>query len=1276
MDIQHNTLQYIIAEHQGKVSDKWSIYISEYDRLFDHYRDRPLRLLEIGIQNGGSLEIWSKFFYAAEKLVGCDINPACEQLTFDDPRIVVVVADANTDEAQNRILAISDSFDLIVDDGSHQSGDIARSFMRYFNCLNDGGLYVAEDLHCSYWQDFEGGIFQPYSSIAFFKLLTDTINHEHWGIDKTRVELLRQFNLQYAIKLDEVALAHIHSIEFINSMCVIRKASPNENLLGKRIVAGNLALVDTAPIPLHWTLTHHPNQSQNPWASRDMPLDLELTLRVQQIADLNKDHHALENQLENLQHVTQGQITEFLQQLQELQQAHEQQKIEQSRDYNTREQSYIEQLAQTQQKSETYLLQLTEQELDNAKQLQTMQKEGHHEHIKLVNQHNENILAYENIIKHLQISLAQIHSSFIFKVALFVKRIFSIAKHEINIPIDMPPRHQQSSLSLEVDDINTKVLQTMASKNIEAVNSIEELLALFDQDFINCVYLTLLHRLPDAVGASYYLSRIRSGVHKLEIIKQVRLSNESKVKQVNVQGLDQAVKNYIKQKKSIRSMLKHMLGLDQQYLRAIENKLYLLDNHLTLQFYQLNYSIAQLSQSIKSEANSAKKDDSISILSKTDSRDDAHGDFDAEWYLQQYPDVIQAGMEPLSHYISHGREEGRYPFFDEEWYFRRYPDVAAAGLNPLKHYLEHGKAEGRFPAYSDKNADGNNYFKWINDYDTVTDKYLILLKERLNNLLKTPIISVVMPVYNPNPTWLIEAIHSVQQQAYPNWELCIADDKSSNPQIRPILERFAAEDKRIKVSFREENGHISAASNSALALATGKWIALLDHDDLLPLHALFWVVDAINKNPNARLFYSDEDKITELGQRYSPYFKCDWNQDLFYGHNMFSHLGVYDAELVQEVNGFRVGMEGSQDYDLALRCIERIDTNQIHHISRVLYHWRVHAESTASNADAKPYAMIAGEKAINEHFKRMGINANVELTSFGYRTRYYLPAEVPLVSLIIPTRNGFSLLKQCVNSIMQKTDYKNYEIIIVDNGSDEEETLQYLNHLVNNKIVTVIRDDAPFNYSALNNKAVKIANGDIIGLVNNDIEVISPEWLSEMVSHALRPDVGVVGAKLLYSNNTIQHAGVVLGVTGIAGHAHRGVSNDAHGYFSRASLTQSFSAVTGACLIVEKSIYDSVSGLNEADLAVAFNDIDFCLRVRELGYKNIWTPYAELYHHESATRGSEDTPEKKKRFECEIAYMQQCWASEIACDESYSKNLTLDEENFSLAWPPRVEILN
>jgi glycosyltransferase involved in cell wall biosynthesis len=560
----------------------------------------------------------------------------------------------------------------------------------------------------------------------------------------------------------------------------------------------------------------------------------------------------------------------------------------------------------------------------------------------------------------------------------------------------------------------------------------------------------------------------------------------------------------------------------------------------------------------------------------------------------------------------------------------------------------------------------------VRQHDTLTAELREKLARRVEAMEGGPLISVIMPTYNPNPAWLREAIESVRAQIYPNWELCIADDASTSNGVREVLEAYSRSDARVKVVFRPQNGHISASSNSAIELATGSWLALMDHDDLLPAHALYCVAECIVAHPDVRLIYSDEDKVDEGGHRFGPYFKPDWNVDLFRSQNMFSHLGVLSTDLVRDVGGFRVGLEGSQDWDLVLRCMERVEPTQIRHIPRVLYHWRVHGESTAKSMGAKPYAAVAGERALNEHLARTGVQGAAEYLGFGFRVRYALPQALPLVSLIIPTRNALQLVKQCIESIEAKTSYPNYEIILVDNGSDDPSALAYFKELDARANIRVLRDDRPFNYAALNNAAVAQAQGELVALVNNDIEVITPDWLSEMVSIALQPGVGAVGARLWYPNMTLQHAGVILGVGGIAAHAHRGMPAGREGYGGRAGLIQSFSAVTAACLVIRKSIYEQVGGFDGVHLQVAFNDVDFCLRVREAGYRNVWTPYAELMHHESATRGKDLSPEKRARFEREVAYMRERWGELLENDPAYSPNLMLAREDFSYAWPPRL----
>lgn len=556
---------------------------------------------------------------------------------------------------------------------------------------------------------------------------------------------------------------------------------------------------------------------------------------------------------------------------------------------------------------------------------------------------------------------------------------------------------------------------------------------------------------------------------------------------------------------------------------------------------------------------------------------------------------------------------------------------------------------------------GLDYARWIADNDTLTPQLQEAMSQRVAAMKAPPLISVLMPTYNPNPAWLREAIESVRSQIYPHWELCIADDASTSPAVRDILKSYAETDARIKVVFRPENGHISASSNSALALATGTWLALMDHDDLLPEHALFCVADCIAAHPDVRLIYSDEDKVDESGRRFDPYFKSDWNVDLFRSQNMFSHLGALATDLVREVGGFRLGLEGSQDWDLVLRCMERVEAGQIRHVPRVLYHWRVHSESTAGSMDAKPYAAVAGERALNEHFARTGVRAAAEHIGVGYRARYALPEAPPLVSLIIPTRNDARSIRRCVDSVREKTAYPNYEIVVVDRASTGAEMQAWLQSIAKEPGVRVVRIGQASDDAAVLNTAAEAAEGSVLALLADQVEVKSAEWLGEMVSLALQPGVGAVGARLWYPAGALQHAGVILGVGGVAGYSHRGMPPAREGYCGRAALIQSMSAVSAACLVVTKDHYQQVGGMDADHLKGAFADVDLCLRLREAGLRIVWTPYADLIHHASTW------PAKSTHVREDAAYMRQRWGKALLDDPAYSPNLTLQLEDFSYA---------
>jgi len=555
------------------------------------------------------------------------------------------------------------------------------------------------------------------------------------------------------------------------------------------------------------------------------------------------------------------------------------------------------------------------------------------------------------------------------------------------------------------------------------------------------------------------------------------------------------------------------------------------------------------------------------------------------------------------------------------------------------------------------------------DYNQVKTVNVMALS--LLPLVETgPKISLITPVYKPNLVHFQAMLESVFKQSYKNWQLVLVDDNSACPELNKFLLQ-AELDERVTVVRRSKNGHISAASNDGLKVADGEFVALLDHDDLLQKDALKAVALYLQLQPDANILYSDEDKVNEQGGFEQAHYKPQWNPDLLYSHNYICHLGVYRKVLLDEIGGFRLGVEGSQDYDLLLRAVKQCKEQGIIHIPYVLYHWRIAQGSTALAGSEKSYTDDAGLKALTDYFAddsyfNAGITVESGLLSNTYKVNWPIPKEQPLVSIIIPTKNGLELVKQCIDSVYKLTDYTNFEILLIDNQSDEAESLDYFQQLAEQKKVRLLTYDQPFNYSAINNYAVTKANGEIVVLMNNDIEILSHDWLTEMVSHCLRKDIGCVGAKLYYPNETIQHGGVVLGIGGVAGHSHKYFPKGHPGYFKRLKIIQNFSAVTAACLAVRKSVFEQVGGLNEKDLTIAFNDVDFCLKVQQAGFRNLWTPYAEMIHHESVSRGGEDTPEKVARFNKEVAYMQQTWNDILANDPCYNPWLSQTREDFSL----------
>ncbi|WP_369749652.1 glycosyltransferase [Lyngbya sp. PCC 8106] len=549
------------------------------------------------------------------------------------------------------------------------------------------------------------------------------------------------------------------------------------------------------------------------------------------------------------------------------------------------------------------------------------------------------------------------------------------------------------------------------------------------------------------------------------------------------------------------------------------------------------------------------------------------------------------------------------------------------------------------------------------------------MSEAVESFRDKPLISVIMPVYNTSERFLREAIQSVIDQVYPNWELCIADDASTRSSIQPILVEYQAKDSRIKVVFRTQNGHISASSNSALELATGEFIALLDHDDVLTPDALYEVVHLLNQHSEADMIYSDEDKLNEKDQLDSPFFKPDWCPDSFLSRMYTCHLGIYRRELVNQVGNFRIGYEGSQDYDLVLRITEK--TDKIFHIPKVLYHWRIHSESAASGIEAKPYAYQAGLKALQDAINRRGENGVVQqVQGFPghYRVRYKI-TEYKKVSIIIPTRDLGEILDRCLESIFTKSTYPNYEVILIDNGSVEDYTHKVIAKWKEKEYsrFKCCQLDIPFNYSKLNNYAVSQAKGDYLLFLNNDTEVITSDWIEAMVEQAQRPSIGAVGTLLLYPDDTIQHGGVVIGMRDVAAHSHQYFEANQPGYYGQIASTNNYLAVTAACLMCRREVFERVGGFDE-QLAIAYNDVDFCLKLLQQGYRNLYLSHVILYHHESKSRGFEDTPEKLHCYMEEVTLMKQRWRKFIDHDPCYNPNLSLSQFGYSIKQFANVEI--
>lgn len=583
------------------------------------------------------------------------------------------------------------------------------------------------------------------------------------------------------------------------------------------------------------------------------------------------------------------------------------------------------------------------------------------------------------------------------------------------------------------------------------------------------------------------------------------------------------------------------------------------------------------------------------------------------------------------------------------------------GLRYLKHY---GPKEFFVRLSERMEPEEVPYGSWYEAHKVRPEE---LKRQSMHQFPYAPLISVVVPAYHTPEVFLREMVDSLRNQSYPNWELCIANASPEDQEMGSILKEYTDQDSRIRVKELAENLGIAENTNVAFGLATGEFVGLLDHDDLLAPDALYEIVKLLNEDESYDVVYTDEDKVTtDLSEHFQPHLKPGFNLDLLRSNNYICHFFVVRRTLVEKTGGFRKEFDGAQDYDFIFRCME--GARKIGHVPRILYHWRTHKASTADNPASKMYAFEAGKKAIEGNLARSGIKGAVvrHTPDYGfYDVTYPLQGE-PLISIIIPNKDHRDTLKQCLDSVIGLSTYKNYEILIVENNSEQQETFTYYEELEQSENIRVLTWTGEFNYSAINNFAVKEAKGDYLLFLNNDIQVITPGWMEAMLSNCQRPEVGIVGGKLYYPDDTIQHAGIIMGIGGIAGHAFLGMKRSRTGYLHKASLQMDYSAVTAACMMMKHEVFLKIGGFEEK-LTVAFNDVDLCLRTGQEGYLVVYNPHVEMYHYESKSRGTEDSKEKVRRFQSEIEFMRSRWIGLLKeGDPYYNKNLTLSKWNYSL----------
>ena len=1049
-------LDYCMQNHD-KTIDRWSFYIKVYDELFSRYRADPVSLLEIGIQNGGSLAVWAQYFAGATTFIGCDINPACAKLQYDDPRIHVVVGDANADGTAARIEAISDRFDIIIDDGSHRSSDIVRSFARYFPKLGYDGLFVAEDLHCSYWAEYEGGLFDPHSSVSFFKRLADILNHEHWGVPHARSAILKSFNESYGVSLSEATLAEIHSVQFLNSICVIRKRPSEENVLGPRIVEGRDEVAEPL-VARSGTMSTPADQSANPWSA--LPV-------------------LPEDELAGLKHTA----------------------AEQARA-------------------------LSEQQRD-------------------LEEHSRVIREQTPLISELK-RLVDEHAT-------------ALAEHALALAERTTALDQQSRIS---DSLRRAL----------AVRSGQLQIA---QEFTRTLEKSAL-----ATETHYRAALSAAETRHLDAISTLEIDHASAIS--SARATEVATRDAI-----LATMRRSTSWRVSAPIRWVGLQL------------QRGKRTARLTSTLTARPGGVPR------LIRGSVRVASRGGFGGVRMAMRYFETVPNTLVPpppeplLEPVILPGPEEDAYEIIARTIFAEQQAELSLEA------------AEQAIEAFAHR-----------------------------------PLISVLMPVYKVPVKWLCVAIESLQAQYYDNWELCAVDDQSPQSDQRDFLREISLVEPRVRPAVMKRNGGISAASNLALEMAQGEYIALLDHDDELTPDALFRMVEAINRKPDADYIYSDECKIDDTAARrlFHFVFKPDWSPEIMFNGMMTGHLTLYRRALVERLGGFRSEYDFSQDYDLALRVAEA--TDHIIHVERVLYLWRAIPGSAA--AGAKLDARTTNIGALNAALQRREIPGQATPLSMANSVRIAVPSSETAVSIIIPSDSAQNL-RVALETIRDSTDYPNYEVVVVCNTPL---AARLADEFFDWSSLTFEPYDKPYNFSDKCNAGAKAATGDVLVFYNDDVFPMQPDWIERLIEYLWVEGVGGVSPKLLHLDDTIQYAGMISGTPGLCGTPYNNIPFDApDNFLTMHRFVRNVSILSGACCAVRKDVFWQVGAFDAVNTPDAHSDLDLSYKLIEAGLRCVYTPHAVLRHVGNHSWGA------KRHKDRADAFVLRRWGGYVSQDPFFTASM-------------------